>query len=36
VVLTNPGPAQNCELRLGKQSASVKLDQNSVTTLLWS
>src|SRR5581483_11949829 len=36
VVLTNPGPAQNCELRLGNQSTSVKLDQNSVTTLQWS
>lgn len=36
VVLTNPGPAQSCELRLGNQSASVKLDQNSVTTLQWS
>jgi glucosylceramidase len=36
VVLTNPGAAQNCELRLGNQSATVALSRNSVTTLQWS
>jgi glucosylceramidase len=36
VVLTNSGPSRMCELRLGDQSATVKLDQNSVTTLQWS
>jgi glucosylceramidase len=36
VVLTNTGPAQTYELQLGNQRASVKLDQNSVTTLQWS
>ncbi|HKW19470.1 MAG TPA: glycoside hydrolase family 30 beta sandwich domain-containing protein [Terriglobales bacterium] len=36
VVLTNPGLAQACQLQLGNQSASVRLEQNSVTTLQWS
>jgi len=35
LVLTNPGTARNCELRLAEASASVPLAANSVTTLVW-
>ena len=36
LVLVNPGPARNCELRLGDMAASVPLARDSVTTLTWS
>ncbi len=35
LVLTNPGVARTCELRLNNHAATVALSQNSVTTLLW-
>jgi glucosylceramidase len=36
VVLTNPGPARACGLKVGSNMASVPLAQHSVTTLAWS
>jgi glucosylceramidase len=36
LVLTNPGPAQKCQLKLGDRSVNVPLKQNSLTTLQWS
>jgi glucosylceramidase len=35
LVLTNPGEARSCDLRLGEHAATVALSKNSVTTLLW-
>ena len=36
VVLTNPGPASSCVLKVGGSTANVSLSQHSVTTLVWS
>jgi len=36
VVLTNPGGAQTCTLRLENRAVSLSLTENSVTTLVWS
>ncbi|MBO0912749.1 MAG: hypothetical protein J2P13_13240, partial [Acidobacteria bacterium] len=36
VVLTNPASARTCDLRLGSETASLPLGENSVTTLVWS
>ena len=35
LVLTNPGKARDCELRMGQAMASVSLAANSITTLVW-
>jgi glucosylceramidase len=35
LVLTNPGGAKNCELRLGEHFVAVGLSNNSVTSLVW-
>ena len=35
LVLTNPGPATKVQLRLMNMAASVSLEPDSVTTLLW-
>ena len=35
LVLSNPGPARMCELRLGELAARVALPGNSVSTLAW-
>jgi hypothetical protein len=35
-VLTNPGPARTCALKLGGSVANIALSQHSVTTLAWS
>jgi glucosylceramidase len=35
LILTNPGPARNIELRLSTSAASVPLREASVTTLVW-
>jgi glucosylceramidase len=35
VILTNPGAARTCELRLGDSVASVPLENDSVTTVAW-
>jgi len=35
-VLTNPGPARSCVVKVGGKSANVSLTQHSVTTLAWS
>jgi glucosylceramidase len=35
LILTNPGPARNIELRLSNMAASVPLKEASVTTLVW-
>lgn len=36
VVLTNPGAARSCAVTVGGSTANVSLNQNSVTTLVWS
>jgi glucosylceramidase len=36
VVLTNPGPANSCVVKVGGSTANVSLNQHSVTTLVWS
>ncbi len=35
LVLTNPGPAATCQLRLGDSIANISLEKNSVSTLAW-
>lgn len=35
LVLTNPGPARNCEIRMGRWAAIVALERDSVNTLAW-
>jgi glucosylceramidase len=35
LVLTNPGEARNCQIRLGDQATYASLPANSVSTLLW-
>jgi len=35
LILTNSGAARNCELRLGRWSASLLLESDSVNTLIW-
>jgi glucosylceramidase len=36
LVLSNPGAARTCELRVGDLAAAVALNKNSVTTLEWT
>ncbi len=36
LVLSNPGPARECELRVGELAARVPLPDHSVSTLAWS
>jgi len=36
LVVTNSGAARSVVLRLGEMKADVALDNNSVTTLVWS
>ncbi len=36
LMLTNPGAARNCTVRLGDQAATIALTRNSITTLRWS
>ncbi len=36
VVLTNPGAARSCAVKIGNSMANVSLNQNSVATLVWS
>ncbi|MBZ5540015.1 MAG: twin-arginine translocation signal domain-containing protein [Acidobacteriia bacterium] len=35
LVLTNPGPTRNCEVRMGHWAAVVPLERDSVNTLAW-
>jgi glucosylceramidase len=36
VVLTNPGPANSCLVKVGGSTVNISLNQHSVMTLVWS